>query len=892
MVWLGLTLGVIALWVAIGTRLEQDKQQREIDRLRSMLIKAGPTQSSKPVEPERPDRPAEAPPTTDEVKPSIPGEAQALDHKPQSQPLSQRKQALHRVAGPTSAKMPQATPDFITKSAATESTATPRKQKASLEEIIGAKLYIWAAGICLMLAGAFLVKFSFDRQLLSVGVRLSIAAGFGVALVLTSLWARGKSERIGAALCGAGVADLFATVLAATAYYELLNPWLGFSVMAAVTALAVGMSLVHGPYVALLALVGGFVTPALISGHESAWGTTFTYLLLLEFGLMAVARRRSWFGLSALTLVASLVWALVYTLFAWSPESRLYMIMFVLGTSVLFVLSAARSMAQDPEKRTPLGRLWLAVGAAGSGAMLLSLLVAYSQFSVIELSALGLLAAGSLVLARLDLRYLAVTFLSAALCAAMMLAWPIAHQFLDAPFEPGRFYLVVIGYGGVFTLGGMLSLWRNRRPTCFAWLSASAALVFTAMAHVGAPHDLPEPLRWWMVYTGIGVLLTGAAVIVWRSRQNHGTRLIDAYALIATAMATIAVGVGIDLPWIAPAWAGLALAASMIDRRLTLPNLRIAVGWLTGLCLLLLMVPGPTGYELGGRVVLNRMMIHYGLPAACFGLIAWLYRRGAPTWLRDIYQALGLLVAAVAVTLQVRYGFHPSGFVTAAPVLNEWAAYAVLWMGVCVTVLWRFTSPTLTGLRIAGAGLGAAGLAGCVVGLLLIANPLITRTDLGNLPVLNWLLFAYGVPCVLSALVMWVSTDQLKPLKILAALVSFFMLFALVTLEVRQGFVGADLTLASHAVGSAENYTYSLSWVLLGIGLLVAGLINQSRALRYGSLAIMLIAVGKVFIMDTAHLRDLWRVLSFLGLGLSLMALGYVYQRFVFGKQPKGADES
>ena len=47
-------------------------------------------------------------------------------------------------------------------------------------------------------------------------------------------------------------------------------------------------------------------------------------------------------------------------------------------------------------------------------------------------------------------------------------------------------------------------------------------------------------------------------------------------------------------------------------------------------------------------------------------------------------------------------------------------------------------------------------------------------------------------------------------------------------------------------------------------------------------LPLLLLAVGKVFLSDTAHLQDLYRVFSFLGLGVSLMILAYLYHRFVF----------
>ena len=51
-------------------------------------------------------------------------------------------------------------------------------------------------------------------------------------------------------------------------------------------------------------------------------------------------------------------------------------------------------------------------------------------------------------------------------------------------------------------------------------------------------------------------------------------------------------------------------------------------------------------------------------------------------------------------------------------------------------------------------------------------------------------------------------------------------------------------------------------------------------------MAVMMLAVAKVFLYDTGNLGDLYRVLSYLGLGLSLLLLAWLYQRFVFATDP------
>jgi uncharacterized membrane protein len=71
------------------------------------------------------------------------------------------------------------------------------------------------------------------------------------------------------------------------------------------------------------------------------------------------------------------------------------------------------------------------------------------------------------------------------------------------------------------------------------------------------------------------------------------------------------------------------------------------------------------------------------------------------------------------------------------------------------------------------------------------------------------------------------------------------------------------------------------AWLLYGGGLMAAGIRLRDRALRASALAIIGIVTAKVFLVDMAGLTGLWRVLSFLGLGLMLIALGEVYRRFV-----------
>ncbi len=74
-------------------------------------------------------------------------------------------------------------------------------------------------------------------------------------------------------------------------------------------------------------------------------------------------------------------------------------------------------------------------------------------------------------------------------------------------------------------------------------------------------------------------------------------------------------------------------------------------------------------------------------------------------------------------------------------------------------------------------------------------------------------------------------------------------------------------------------------WTLYGLLLLGLGTWKHSQVLRYASAAVILGTVTKVFLVDASDLTGLYRVASFLGLGLSLIGIGYLYQRLLFRRR-------
>lgn len=148
---------------------------------------------------------------------------------------------------------------------------------------------------------------------------------------------------------------------------------------------------------------------------------------------------------------------------------------------------------------------------------------------------------------------------------------------------------------------------------------------------------------------------------------------------------------------------------------------------------------------------------------------------------------------------------------------------------------------------------------------------------------MNGLVLAYGLPALLIvAIKNELTTLGRFDLALASKITAYVLAFVFVSLNVRQFYHGAYLGTGS--ITSAEVYTYSVAWLALGVGLLLGGVVRQDSMMRMASLLIMLLTVGKVFLYDASELTGLWRVLSFFGLGISLLGLSWFYSKFVFKK--------
>src|SRR6202030_1696730 len=106
---------------------------------------------------------------------------------------------------------------------------------------------------------------------------------------------------------------------------------------------------------------------------------------------------------------------------------------------------------------------------------------------------------------------------------------------------------------------------------------------------------------------------------------------------------------------------------------------------------------------------------------------------------------------------------------------------------------------------------------------------------------------------------------------------------AYLTLEIMRLYHGPTL---DGTISDPEQYTFSAVWLAFGVMLLMVGLLLKSEPARLASAAVILLTVAKAFLIDMAALAGIWRALSFIGLGLVLVGIGYLYQRLLFPPRP------
>jgi len=783
--------------------------------------------------------------------------------------------------------------------------------RRDFETLLTVNWLVWVGGVALALGGIFLVKYSIDQNLLSPALRVSLGLLLAVALaaggeyVRRRPWSRrlklSQPDYVPAALSAAGLFIGFASIYAGFALYGLYSAVTAFAALAAVAVTAIAFSLLQGPFIAALGLVGGYLVPALVSSGDGNALALFPYVFVITGAGLGVIRYRAWGWLLWLTLLGGVGWAIFWLFMAYEPGDGPIIGLYLVATAVLLNYLRPRLAALEPPKglfpflALPMPDRAVLAGYAAI-AVAAGALVGAAGYQLASVTPFSLLAAGAIYTARREQAFADLPRLMGLLAALLMTASRLPRATGNAAPDPlpwmtallpaGLTDVVMVAalLGAIFAIGGFVALKGARYPGHWAGLSVSVPLSILAILH-GRLNDFGIAFNWALVSFALAGLCLAA--VLWLDRERPGSELdgaIGAYAVGCIAFLSLGLGMALKDAWLTVALAMQVPGVAWVSSRLDVPALRKTAGIVAVVVMARLLAnPEIFSYGLAGPLPgLNWLIYGYGIPAAGFYWAARRFRRQAAPRLAALLEAGTLGFVMAFLTLEIRHLLGSDGRMDHAYYhLGEMSLISLTWLAVGYGLLRRDDGASGPIIAWGWRAVAAIGAANVVLGHILIANPLWAGDGVGPLPLLDLLLLAYAVPAGIAVLYLGVFLRRgLGRLANLAGGASLVLLFTWVSLEVRHIFQGDMLSLAKDT-GDAEWYSYSVAWLLYGAALLALGIWRGAKALRYGALAIILIAVAKVFLLDMSALTGIFRVLSFLGLGLALVAIGFCYQRFV-----------
>ncbi|MGH6950084.1 MAG: DUF2339 domain-containing protein, partial [Vitreimonas sp.] len=428
----------------------------------------------------------------------------------------------------------------------------------------------WAAGAVLAFAGIALVSI-LDQQAQLIG-----AAALGGVLIIGGEWARRQSERrppghplLAASLAGAGVVVLYACSWAAHAFYGFVGWGAGAALLTLCAALLMGLSLLHGQALGVLAIGIGLLVPVFARGALWPADAVTLHVGAVATAGFALAALRRWAWVGAATLVGLYFWFAAAIAVEDVRRALILASLAALGG----VLTALRKPLAGEDSG---GLTWKqahdvapAAAVCASSVLLLWawLLVAPAQPAGLAGPAwvstmFAALAAGAV---RWRAAHPAALAVSIGALVLGFLAYLSARD-VTRPAD-GEFYAFALFASGVVIVSALFARPHHKQRLIIAGAGAAGAALLTAVAATSRD-DWHHVSAWIALFIGAAALFAAA----WQTARNveapRSDKAVGAWTVAAAALAMLGVESAFPALGRSIAHAGLAtlLAAGFVWR--------------------------------------------------------------------------------------------------------------------------------------------------------------------------------------------------------------------------------------------------------------------------------------------------------------------------------------
>jgi uncharacterized membrane protein len=219
-----------------------------------------------------------------------------------------------------------------------------------MELVIGRRLVGLVAIALIVIATAFFLKYAFENRWIGELGRVTLGVVAGLTLVWAGYKRHGRRWRhLSEALTGGGIVILYLSVYGAFAYYHLVDQRTAFLFLAILVAEAHLLAMQYrAPSIAVLALVGGFLVPLLLSTGRDNYPVLFTYIAILDLGMLAAVIARSWRWIGSLAYAGTQLLFWGWYSEHYHPEKRLAALLF---QTAVFLIFAGADLAPNLRRR-------------------------------------------------------------------------------------------------------------------------------------------------------------------------------------------------------------------------------------------------------------------------------------------------------------------------------------------------------------------------------------------------------------------------------------------------------------------------------------------------------------------------------------------------------------
>ncbi|MEN0037430.1 MAG: DUF2339 domain-containing protein [Cellvibrio sp.] len=206
-------------------------------------------------------------------------------------------------------------------------------------------------GMVVMFFGlSFLVKYASSQGMLPIELRMAAVAAVAIALIGLGWKTRNKEGGYGLVLQGGGIAALYLTVFAAAKMYSLMPTGAAFGLMFVIVMLGAALAILQNAQVlALMATAGGFLAPILTSDGSGNHVGLFSFYLLLNIGILAIAWFKTWRLLNWVGFVFTFVITSTWGVLKYEPQLYASSQPFLLAFFALYLtVSVLFSLKQPP----------------------------------------------------------------------------------------------------------------------------------------------------------------------------------------------------------------------------------------------------------------------------------------------------------------------------------------------------------------------------------------------------------------------------------------------------------------------------------------------------------------------------------------------------------------